>query len=70
MATDIVGGKVFRNLFALVVWLTTTVLFILHGANVIQLPEMIIGSMVTIDTLIVQFYFRKRPSDEKTVNQQ
>jgi len=55
---------VFRNLFALVIWLTTIIVFILHGANVIQLPEMVIGSMITIDTLVTQFYFRKKGPED------
>ena len=54
----------FRNLFALVVWTTSVALFALHGAGVLELPEMVLGALVSIDTLIVQFYFRKKGPEE------
>ena len=50
----------FRNLFAVVIWGSSVVLYALHGLGAIQLPEMILGSLISVDTLVAQFYFRKK----------
>ncbi len=34
-------------------------IWILHGLSIIAIPEIVIGATITIETLVVQFYFRK-----------
>ena len=55
----------FRNLFALVIWCSIAVCWVLHGAGVIKLPEQVVGALISILTLITQFYFRKRGAGSK-----
>ncbi len=40
-------------------------LIALHGAKIIDLAEFGIAGVAVWITLIIQFYFRKRPDDEK-----
>lgn len=35
------------------------VLWALHGKGIVVLPDIVLGATVTLETLIVQFYFRK-----------
>jgi hypothetical protein len=34
-------------------------LWALHGKGIVVLPDIVLGATVTLETLIVQFYFRK-----------
>ena len=58
----------FRDLFALVIWFSTLAFFYLFLTNHLpnnQYTGMIIGNLITIDSLVIQFYFRKKPQGEK-----
>jgi hypothetical protein len=57
----------FRDLFALVVWGTSLVIYVLVAAGY-KVPDIVLGQLVTLDTLVVQFYFRKKPSEERVEN--
>ncbi len=57
--------KNFRNLLALLVMVFVFPgLWVCHGLKVIDLPEGIIGATISMETLIVQFYFRKKDPAE------
>lgn len=49
----------FRDIFATIIWITSIAIFLLAGLQY-NIPDTIIGQLITIDTLVVQFYFRKR----------
>jgi len=55
----------FNDVFA--VWLTgmMVALWGLHGRGLIEVPELVLGVTVSVVTMIVVFYFRKKP-DEPT----
>jgi len=38
-------------------------LWILHGRGVIALPEIVLGATITLESLIVQFFYRKRKEE-------
>lgn len=50
----------FRDVFALVVWTTSTLLYVMVALGY-SIPEVVLGQMLALDTLVVQFYFRKKP---------
>lgn len=54
----------FRDIFAVIIWLTSIAIFLLAGLQY-DIPDAIIGQLITIDTLVVQFYFRKRGETTK-----
>lgn len=54
----------FRDLFALTIWLTSILVYVLDGYGVIDVPDMVIGGLISVDTLVAQFYFRKKPRGE------
>ena len=50
-----------RNLLSIAtVLLVFPALWILHGKGIIVLPETVIGMTITVETLMVNFYFRKK----------
>jgi len=56
----------FRNLFALIIWGSIVGSFVAHGAGLIKLPDQVIGALIVLAQTVVFFYFRKRPSDERS----
>lgn len=57
--------KNFRNLLALLVMVIVFPgLWVANGLDVISLPGEVIGVTIAIETLIAQFYFRKKPEGE------
>jgi len=54
----------FRDSLAVLVWATCIVIFCLHGSGVVKVPEMVLGALISCMTLVVQFYFRKKPREE------
>ena len=56
----------FRNVFAVLIWCSCIAIVALDGAGIITIKEMVMGSLLSIMTLVVQFFFRKRPADEKS----
>ena len=38
-------------------------IWIAHGIGVIQVPEIVLGATVSIETMIAMFYFRKKESE-------
>jgi len=57
--------KKFRDLLALLV---AVIIFpgiwVGQGLGLLTLPGEIIGATIAIETLIAQYYFRKKPTDE------
>ena len=39
-------------------------LWVVHGFGLIQVPEVVLGATVAIETLVAQFYFRKATATE------
>lgn len=57
----------FRDVIALLLGVVVfPVLWVLSGTGVCQLPEVVVGASISIETLIAQFYFRKATDTEKT----
>jgi len=57
--------KNFRNLLALVgVVGVFPAIWILQGLAILDLPEGILGATIVIETLVFQFYFRKKVEGE------
>lgn len=56
----------FRNVFAVMIWGSIIGSFIAHGAGLIRLPDQVIGALIVLAQTVVFFYFRKRPSDERS----
>ena len=55
-----------REILALVGFLgVIPALWVLHGMGVIKLPGEVVGATISVWTLMGQFYFRKRPKDER-----
>lgn len=55
----------FRDMLALLIAvLVFPALWVLHGCGIVCIPEGIIGATIAIETLIAQFYFRKRSGEE------
>jgi len=53
--------KNFRDLFTILVGVIVFPgLWALHGLGIVQIPEGVIGATIAIETLIAQFYFRKK----------
>jgi membrane protease YdiL (CAAX protease family) len=55
--------KTFNDYFAAGVAAAIFTLWGLHGAGIINLPEIIIGATATLLGLVVQYYFRKSKSE-------
>jgi hypothetical protein len=59
--------KNFRDLLALfVAVIVFPGIWVGQGLGLLSLPGEIIGATIAIETLIGQFYFRKRPQGEQT----
>lgn len=57
--------KKFRDLFALILaCVIFPVIWILAGLNIISLPGEVVGATIAIESLIAQFYFRKKAEGE------
>jgi len=54
----------FRNLLAIVSQAEIIAIWILQGLGLITLPGEVIGALISIFTLVFQFYFRKKPEGE------
>ena len=53
----------FRNILALLAFVgVIPAMWILQGAGIINVPEIVIGGTIAMWTLIGQFYFRKKES--------
>ena len=39
-------------------------LWVIHGLAIVNIPEVVLGATVAIETLIAQFYWRKATSQE------
>ena len=58
----------FRDILALLIaGIVFPSIWILQGISIIKVPEQIIGATIAIETLIAQFYFRKKPDVKKVV---
>ncbi len=53
----------FRNLLALIIIVSFPVLWLLHGAKIAVLPDVVLGATVAWYPLVLQFYFRKKEAD-------
>lgn len=57
--------KNFRNLaFLILAAGVFPTLWILTARGVINLPDIVLGATISLETLMVQFYFRKKPEGE------
>ena len=57
--------KNFRNLSALLLAIIVfPTLWALHAMGIMALPEIVLGATIALETLIVQFYFRKKIEGE------
>lgn len=53
--------KNFRNLLALLIGVIVfPAIWVLQGLGYLALPEAVIGATIAIETLVAQFYFRKK----------
>lgn len=41
-------------------------IWVAHGLNVVVVPEIVLGATIAAETLIVQFYFRKKEDEPPT----
>ena len=59
--------KLITNFNDLVALLLAVIVFptlwVLHGVHVITLPDIALGASISLETLIVQFYFRKKQGE-------
>jgi len=56
--------KNFRDLFALLVAVFVfPLMWIVQGLGYLNIPEGVIGASIAIETLIAQFYFRKKEGE-------
>jgi len=50
-----------RNILSVAtILLVFPTLWVLHGKGIILLPETVIGMTISVETLMVNFYFRKK----------
>ena len=57
--------KTFRDRLAiLVAVIIIPLLWVGQGLGSLQLPGEVVGATIAIETLIANFYFRKKPKDE------
>lgn len=58
--------RTFRNLLALLVAVIVfPAIWILQGLGYLALPGEVVGATIAIETLIAQFYFRKKQASEE-----
>ena len=55
----------FRDILATIVIVITLTALIFSGVKGIEIPREIIGAIVSWNSIILQFYFRKKPKEEK-----
>lgn len=58
-----VAPQNFNDLLCLIVIVLIVLLWVLTGVNVIALPETVTGATIATWTLIVQYYFRRKPTN-------
>jgi hypothetical protein len=59
--------KNFRDLLAILIGVVVfPASWILQGFGVVVIPEGVIGATIAIETLIAQFYFRKKDNETNT----
>lgn len=57
--------KNFNDLLAIIISVVVFPgLWVAHGAGAINLPSEAMGATVVLETLIIQFYFRRAPNSE------
>jgi len=54
--------KISNEVLAIYFFTWMAIIVILHGAGIINIPEYVLGSIITLMFIIIQHYFRKRPS--------
>ena len=58
--------KNFRNLLALLIAVIVfPLIWIAQGLAILEIPEIVLGATVSIETMITMYYFRKKPAGEK-----
>lgn len=62
------GWKSFNDRLALLMFIGLPVLWILHGRNIAPLPGEILGATIAGWTLVIQYYFRRKPPEEGETN--
>ncbi len=56
--------KNFRDVLALLIGVVVFPgVWILQGKGIVNIPEGVIGATIAIETLVAQFYFRKKESE-------
>lgn len=55
----------FRDIFAILLTMVTATMWGLTGAGIVDIPGEMLGALIATWTMVVQFYFRKKP-DEPT----
>lgn len=56
----------FRNLLAASLGVAVfPIIWVAVGLGWLNLPESVLGATVSLETMIVVFYFRKKPAEEK-----
>jgi hypothetical protein len=59
--------KNFRDVFALFIGVVVfPALWALQGVGFLNIPEGVIGATIAIETLVAQFYFRKKEGESAT----
>ena len=59
--------KKFRDLLAILLGVVVIPgIWVMQGIGLLALPGEILGATIAGETLIIQFYFRKAPSNEQT----
>jgi len=59
--------KNFRDLLALLIGVVVfPTVWVLQGYGIVNIPEGVIGATIAIETLVAQFYFRKKEDEAKT----
>lgn len=62
------GWKTFNDRLALIVAVGLPGLWIVHGLGLAPLPGEILGATIAAWTLVLQYYFRKKPEDSNGSN--
>ena len=59
--------KNFRDLLAILIGVVVfPTVWILQGYGIVNIPEGVIGATIAIETLITQFYFRKKEDESSS----
>ena len=62
------GWRNFNDRLALLLTVAMPLLWILHGRGIAPLPGEILGATIATWTLVVQYYFRRKPEDNPPSN--